>query len=116
STLPILSPRFAPSTLSMTAQRHWYGFNTGWYPSRPGGPGSGIGSWLAACALAWAPASAAKVDEEYDALIIQARQGIYDPALAMLRQRVSLNPQDLRAIVDLIVIAGRAGRSAEVIE
>src|SRR5690606_35846556 len=33
----------------------------------------------------------------------------------MLRQRVSLNPQDLRAIIDLIVIAGRAGRSAEVI-
>lgn len=79
-------------------------------------PAAALVHGLAACALAWAPASAAKVDEEYDALIIQARQGIYDPALAMLRQRVSLNPQDLRAIVDLIVIAGRAGRSAEVIE
>lgn len=56
------------------------------------------------------------MDEEYDALIIQARQGIYGPALTMLRQRVSMNPQDLRAIIDLIVIAGRAGRNEEVTE
>src|SRR5690606_41335038 len=79
-------------------------------------PAAALVHGLAACALAWAPASAAEDDEEYDALIIQARQGIYDPALAMLRQRDSLNPQDLRAILALLVIPWRAGRSAEVID
>ncbi|MFJ1299186.1 poly-beta-1,6 N-acetyl-D-glucosamine export porin PgaA [Pseudomonadota bacterium AL_CKDN230030165-1A_HGKHYDSX7] len=69
-----------------------------------------------ASALAGLPAAAAPVDEEYDALIIGAREGSYGPALVMLRQRVSFDPNDKRAIIDLIVIAGRAGRSAEVIE
>ncbi|MDQ8033982.1 MAG: poly-beta-1,6 N-acetyl-D-glucosamine export porin PgaA, partial [Bordetella sp.] len=66
--------------------------------------------------LACAPAAAARVDAEYDALIRAARGGSYGPALVMLRQRVSFDPHDVRAIIDLIVIAGRAGRSAEVIE
>ena len=72
--------------------------------------------WVVACALMPWPAYSATVDPEYDALIIQARQGNYGPALAMLRQRAAMNAQDTRAIIDLIVIAGRAGRSAEVIE
>ncbi|MBO9356964.1 poly-beta-1,6 N-acetyl-D-glucosamine export porin PgaA [Bordetella petrii] len=69
----------------------------------------------AACTLVASPCHARGADKRYDALIIQAREGNYEPALAMLRQRVGMNPRDLRAIIDLIVIAGRAGRSAEVI-
>ncbi|MBV7486404.1 poly-beta-1,6 N-acetyl-D-glucosamine export porin PgaA [Bordetella sp. BOR01] len=73
-------------------------------------------AWGLACALSAGPVYGAGADKEYDALIIQARQGNYGPALVMLRQRVSLNSQDVRAIIDLIVIAGRAGRNEEVIE
>ncbi|MFA4914435.1 MAG: poly-beta-1,6 N-acetyl-D-glucosamine export porin PgaA, partial [Burkholderiaceae bacterium] len=62
------------------------------------------------------PAHAAAQDEQYDALIIEARNGNYDPALVMLRHRVSMNREDTRAIIDLIVIAGRAGRNEEVTE
>jgi len=63
------------------------------------------------------PAShGASRDEQYDALILQAREGVYEPALVMLRHRVSMDREDVRAIIDLIVIAGRAGRPEEVIE
>lgn len=69
-----------------------------------------------ACALVTLPAFGAPIDPEYDALILRAREGEYGPALVMLRQRVSMNQQDVRAIIDLIVIAGRAGRTEEVTE
>lgn len=52
---------------------------------------------------------------DYDSLILQARQGNYAPALAMLRQRSATHPHDSRAAYDHILIAGWAGRAQEAI-
>jgi biofilm PGA synthesis protein PgaA len=51
--------------------------------------------------------------QDYDALILQARQGNYAPGLAMLRQRGMTHPHDLRAAYDHILIASWAGRQQE---
>lgn len=61
------------------------------------------------------PASA-QADPAYDAMIVRARAGEYEPALAMLRDRLASQPADRRAAYDRIVIAGWAGRSGEVLE
>ncbi|MYN12058.1 poly-beta-1,6 N-acetyl-D-glucosamine export porin PgaA [Pusillimonas sp. TS35] len=52
---------------------------------------------------------------EYDALIIQARNGEYEPALAMLREHSQQYPHDLRAAYDRALIASWARRPAETI-
>ena len=60
------------------------------------------------------PTSQALPPSQYDALIIDARNGDAEPALRMLRHEVGINPQHRRAVSDLIVIAGRAGYAQEV--
>lgn len=68
---------------------------------------------LAACA-ALAPALAlAGPADDYDALILRAHAGDYEPALAMLRQQGPA--AGARAIQDHIIIAGWAGKPAEAI-
>lgn len=68
---------------------------------------------LAACA-ALAPALAlGGPADDYDALIIRARAGDYEPALAMLRQQGAAG--GARAVHDHIVIASWAGKPAEAI-
>lgn len=68
---------------------------------------------LAACA-ALAPALAlAGPSADYDALILRARAGDYEPALAMLRQQGPT--ASTRAIHDHIIIAGWAGKPAEAV-
>ncbi|CAB3685879.1 poly-beta-1,6 N-acetyl-D-glucosamine export porin PgaA [Achromobacter pestifer] len=68
---------------------------------------------LAACA-ALAPALALSGPaDDYDTLIIRARAGDYEPALAMLRQQGTAG--GARAVRDHIVIAGWAGKPAEAI-
>lgn len=58
----------------------------------------------------------AQADPNYDAMILRARAGEYEPALSMLRERLAHAPADRRAAYDRIVIAGWAGRPAEVLE
>ncbi|WP_231906579.1 poly-beta-1,6 N-acetyl-D-glucosamine export porin PgaA [Cupriavidus gilardii] len=67
-----------------------------------------------------APAQAdqppAQADRQYDALIQRARAGDYEPALTALRERLAQAPADRRAAYDRMIIAGWAGRPAEVLE
>jgi biofilm PGA synthesis protein PgaA len=58
----------------------------------------------------------AQADPIYDTLIQRARAGDYEPALALLRERMASTPTDRRAAYDRIVIASWAGRSAEVLD
>lgn len=58
----------------------------------------------------------AQADPMYDTLIQRARAGDYEPALVLLRERMASQPTDRRAAHDRIVIAGWAGRPAEVLE
>lgn len=68
---------------------------------------------LAACA-ALAPALAlAGPADDYDALIIRARAGDYEPALALLRQQGPAG--GVRAVHDHIIIASWAGKPAEAV-
>lgn len=53
--------------------------------------------------------------QDYDALILQARQGNYAPALAMLRLRGATHPHEQRTVYDHIRIASWAGRAQEAI-
>lgn len=62
----------------------------------------------------WAQADQAS--DHYDALIREARNGNYQPALSMLRQRLQQAPGDHRARSDYIVISGWAGDSRQIIE
>lgn len=57
----------------------------------------------------------AQTTNDYDALIMRAREGDTGPALEALRTRVAEYPEDLRAAYDRIAIAGWAGRDEEVI-
>jgi len=59
-----------------------------------------------------APAPSAPL-EDYDALILRARDGEYDPALRMLRVRTRMHPEDLRAAYDLVRVALWARRPGE---
>ncbi|MEB2399127.1 MAG: poly-beta-1,6 N-acetyl-D-glucosamine export porin PgaA [Alcaligenaceae bacterium] len=69
-----------------------------------------------AAAQSWAFIACAAVPrQEYDALILQARAGDYEPALAMLRRHALEHPQDLRATYDRILISSWAGHGAETI-
>lgn len=70
---------------------------------------------LAAIGALSGPALAAVPAHTYDALIIQARSGVHEPALAMLRQHAIEHPMDLRAVYDHILIASWANRPAEAI-
>ncbi|MGY8526087.1 poly-beta-1,6 N-acetyl-D-glucosamine export porin PgaA [Paracidovorax citrulli] len=58
----------------------------------------------------------AHADPAYDAWIQRARAGDHETALAALRDRLAANPGDRRAAWDRIVIAGWAGRPAEVLQ
>ncbi|KAA0911105.1 poly-beta-1,6 N-acetyl-D-glucosamine export porin PgaA [Pusillimonas sp. ANT_WB101] len=59
--------------------------------------------------------SQALTRQEYDAKILQARAGNFKPALEMLRDQQRLNPQNLRAAYDHILIASWAASPSEVI-
>src|SRR5690606_37540254 len=65
---------------------------------------------LAFSAAAWSTVSR----QTYDDLIIEARAGNYEPALAMLRLHAIDHPQDLQATYDHVLIASWAKRSDEV--
>ena len=62
------------------------------------------------------PASWAVTRQEYDALIVGARAGDYEPALDMLRRHALEHPRDLRAAYDHVLIASWAGRREEAIQ
>ncbi|NYT85929.1 poly-beta-1,6 N-acetyl-D-glucosamine export porin PgaA [Pollutimonas harenae] len=61
--------------------------------------------------VAWSAVSR----HEYDTLIMDARAGNYEPALAMLRQHAIDHPQDIQAAYDHVLIASWANRSNEAI-
>src|SRR5690606_25195124 len=70
----------------------------------------GIAAALAcACVQITAPAHAAVATSQYDALIIKARKGDYQPALNMLRHRLHQDPGDARALSDFALISSWAG-------
>lgn len=54
--------------------------------------------------------------QNYDALIRQARNGNYQPALSMLGQRLQHTPGDRRALADYILISDWAGDSRAVVQ
>lgn len=54
--------------------------------------------------------------QDYDATILRARAGDYAPALTMLREQQRLNPVNLRAAYDHILIASWAGRPRETVQ
>lgn len=58
----------------------------------------------------------AATQQDYDLLILGARNGNYQPALQMLQQRLQDTPKDQRALYDYIVISDWAGRSQQAIE
>ncbi|TEA77205.1 poly-beta-1,6 N-acetyl-D-glucosamine export porin PgaA [Allopusillimonas ginsengisoli] len=62
-----------------------------------------------ACVQLTAPAHAAVATSQYDALIIRARTGDYQPALNMLRHRLRQDPGDARALSDFALISSWAG-------
>ena len=69
---------------------------------------------IALCSQLLMPAFA-KADPAYDALIVQARNGNFSPALAQLRQ-LSAERQTPGQVSDHLVIAGWAGQDAEVLQ
>jgi biofilm PGA synthesis protein PgaA len=70
---------------------------------------------LAAATLTSNSVLAAVSRADYDALIREARAGVYEPALIMLREHSIDHPRDLRAAYDHILIAGWAKHSQEVV-
>jgi len=68
------------------------------------------------CLAVPAHAAPAQADQQYDALIQRARAGDHEPALTALRERLAQAPTDRRAAYDRMIIAGWAGRPAEVLE
>lgn len=54
--------------------------------------------------------------QNYDALIRQARNGNYQPALSMLGQRLQHTPGDRRALADYILISDWAGDSRAIVQ
>lgn len=74
------------------------------------------GSLCLVAALVLASSQAMAVTpKQYNALIKKARQGDYEPALQMLRERNQEKPSDRRALYDHILIAGWAGKTDEII-
>ncbi|TAM87726.1 MAG: poly-beta-1,6 N-acetyl-D-glucosamine export porin PgaA [Candidimonas sp.] len=71
---------------------------------------------LAICAVLALPAASwAATGKNYDALIREARDGNYQPALSMLSQRLRDTPTDRRALADYILISDWAGHSREIV-